>query len=379
MSSINIELKRRHEGEAVLALTEQRLPDAFAHCLEAARVGYNLADMAAEAVIAEAYVLDAEGLVHQAERIQAKLRMPRAAPALSTDDGEGGKPAEEPGWRLRERPKVRLADVAGMQDLKAILEEDVIKPALHPEAYARYRIKPGGGVLMYGPPGVGKTHIAKAIAGELDATFFNVDPAQIKSKWVGEAEKNLSRLFEAARAEKRAVIFFDEVDALLGRSGNQKVNVITQFLMLSDGITASNGENEMLLLLAATNKPWLLDPAVRRPGRLGKQVYVGLPDDEARAAIVAGAFRGLPVEEGFSYPAAAARSEGFSGADLNLACNDTAKRAVAREIATTRTQMIRWSDFDAVVSGMAPSVSAADIEKFHAWAKGTAPQAGGEE
>jgi len=143
--------------------------------------------------------------------------------------------------------------VAGLDDVKAALRDDVINVMSHPEIYERFKVEGGGGVLMYGPPGNGKTFVAKAVAGELDAAFFAVDASQIKNKYVGETEKNMRRLFEEARQHERAVVFLDEVDALLQKRGNQKVNAVTQFLILADGI-AETGDCT-LLLLGATNKP----------------------------------------------------------------------------------------------------------------------------
>lgn len=363
--SVTLEQKLRQERAAEQALEAGQLRQALGHCVEAAKHGFTLAEIS-DGVVADAYAEDAEGLLDLAERLREKI----ASGATAASVGDEPTPPSDKGWRLQERPTIRLADVAGMAEMKRILEEDVIKPARHPETYARFKVKPGGGVLMYGPPGNGKTFIAKAIAGELDAAFFNVDPAQIKSKWVGESEQNLARLFAEARAEKRAVIYFDEVDALLSRTGNQKVNVVTQFLMMSDGIMSSLRSNEMLLLLGATNKPWALDPAVRRPGRFGKHVYVGLPDAEARQAIIRQAFAGMPVAADFPYAEAAAATEGFSGADMRALCDETARRVAAREIAEGGSQAIGWADFAAAREGAKPSVRPEDLKPYRDWQAG---------
>jgi transitional endoplasmic reticulum ATPase len=359
--SVSLEQKLRHERAAEEAISAGQLKQALGHCIEAARYGFSLADISA-GPIAEAYVEDAEGLLGLAERLKTKIGASTAAP-ISTE----AAPASDKPWRLLERPTIRLADVAGMEEVKRIIEEDVIKPARHPETYARFGVKPGSGVLMYGPPGNGKTHIAKAIAGELDAAFFNVDPAEIKSKWVGESEQNLARLFAEARAEKRAVIYFDEVDALLSRSGNQKVNIVTQFLMMTDGIMASLAANESLLLLAATNKPWLLDPAVRRPGRFGKLVYIGLPDLLAREAIIRQAFLRMPVVSNFPYLEGAVETDGFSGADVRALCDETARQVAARELRQGASQVIGWEDFRAARAKARPSVRLADLKPYQEW------------
>ena len=152
-------------------------------------------------------------------------------------------------------------------------------PCANRMSYERFRVRPGGGVLMYGPPGNGKTYIARAIAGELEAAFIAVDLAAVKSKYVGDTAKNLRSIFDEALRHDSAVIFLDEVDALLSRRGNRRVDSVPQFLMLTDGLVKTE---RCLLLLGATNQPWTLDDAVLRPGRLGIHLYVGPPDAKAR-------------------------------------------------------------------------------------------------
>jgi transitional endoplasmic reticulum ATPase len=241
----------------------------------------------------------------------------------------------------------------------------VLNAITHPDVYERFKVEGGGGVLMYGPPGNGKTFIAKAIAGELDAAFFAVDASQIKNKYVGETEKNMRRLFEEARRHPRAVIFLDEIDALLQKRGNQKVNAVTQFLILADGI-AKTGECT-LLLLGATNKPWAIDPAALRPGRFGKQIYVGLPDQTAREAIIRYSLKEVPVEDAFSFEDIAARSEGYSGADLAEICRRAKKAAIRRQIASGQNEVVRRNDLDQELMHLNPSVSATALAEYVKW------------
>ncbi|MBN6038429.1 26S protease regulatory subunit [Amycolatopsis sp. 195334CR] len=217
-----------------------------------------------------------------------------------------------------ERPAVTLANVAGLAEVKRHLDTAFLAPLRNPELAAAFGQKPGGSLLMYGPPGCGKTFIARAIAGDLGASFIHVTLADLLSKWIGESEKAIQSVFRHARAAAPCVIFFDEFDALGGRrtsggGGSQAMRMlVTQLLEELDGVA---GANDGVYFLAATNRPWDIDPALRRPGRIDKTVLVLPPDAVARAAIVQGALDGKPAAE-VDVVAVAAATEGFSGADL---------------------------------------------------------------
>jgi ATP-dependent 26S proteasome regulatory subunit len=215
-----------------------------------------------------------------------------------------------------ERPKVGFADVGGMEQLKEEIRLKIIHPLNHPELYRAYGKPIGGGILMYGPPGCGKTHLARATAGEIHAAFISVGINDVLDMWIGTSEKNLHALFEQARDNKPCVLFFDEVDALGARRSDMQHSagrhLINQFLAEMDGIQANN---EGLLILAATNSPWHLDPAFRRPGRFDRVLFVPPPDAAARAAIVRILCRGKPVDN-IDYAQVAKKTENFSGADL---------------------------------------------------------------
>jgi len=359
--------KREHETQAEAALAKKDYARAFFHVAKAADFGFQLAEQS-DGRLARAYLADAQELLDMAETLKTKAGSNASAAAKQQRMREGQ--GEESGddiasrWQLRDRPDLRLDDVAGLDEVKTALREDVILPMRHPEVYERFRVDGGGGVLMYGPPGTGKTFIARAVAGELDAAFFAVDASQIKDKYVGETEKNMRRLFEAAQSHERAVIFLDELDALLSRRGNQKVNAVTQFLILADGLVKSTNT---LLLLGATNKPWAIDPAALRPGRFGKQIYVGLPDAAARRAIVDYCLRDVPVAEGFSYNEIARRTEGFSGADMAELCRRSKMATIRRQLEAGADQIVEPSDFDETLGRMSPSVSGSDLLEYEKW------------
>jgi SpoVK/Ycf46/Vps4 family AAA+-type ATPase len=215
-----------------------------------------------------------------------------------------------------ERPSINFADVGGMEPVKEEVRMKIILPLQQPDLFRAYGKKIGGGILLYGPPGCGKTFLARATAGEVKAGFLAVGISDVLDMWIGQSEKNLHAIFEQARSHRPCVLFFDEVDALganrtdMLKSGGRQI--INQFLSELDGVAASN---EGVLILAATNAPWHLDPAFRRPGRFDRILFVPPPDAPARAAIFRLVLKGKPVAE-IDFDGLAKKTDGFSGADI---------------------------------------------------------------
>ncbi len=215
-----------------------------------------------------------------------------------------------------ERPKINFSDVGGMDALKEEIRLKIIYPITHPELYRAYGKTIGGGILMYGPPGCGKTYLARATAGEINANFLAVGINDVLDMWLGNSERNLHELFERARDNQPCVLFFDEVDALGASRTDMKHSagrhLINQFLAELDGVGASN---EGVLMLAATNTPWHLDAAFRRPGRFDRIVFVPPPDAKARGEILQVLCQGKPIDS-IDFDQVVKKCEGFSGADL---------------------------------------------------------------
>lgn len=215
------------------------------------------------------------------------------------------------------RDHVKFDDIAGMNELKERIRIKIIEPFRNPSLFARFRKKSGGGILLYGPPGCGKTLFARAIANECSAAFFPIQITDVFSSWLGESEKNLQNVFERARKSRPSVLFFDELDALAfsrsKASSEVTRGVVNEFLNQMDGVT---GSNDSVLILAASNMPWDIDTAMKRPGRFSRQVFIPPPDTAAREAIFHIKLKGLPHEIQ-SLRSVAMGSAGFSGADID--------------------------------------------------------------
>jgi transitional endoplasmic reticulum ATPase len=311
-------------------------------------------------------------LAKDSERAKAENRRQpgvprRASSAESTGDNDAQSSADQ--WIVREKPSLRFDDVAGLDDVKEDIRLKMIYPFEHPELAARFGIRAGGGVLLYGPPGTGKTMLAKATAGEIDATFFRISPADILSKWVGEAEQNIKKLFDAAIAEPRSIIFIDEIEALVparrdeGSSVMQRV--VPQILQGMEGFDKKS--SQPILFMGATNVPWQLDPAVLRPGRFDEKVYIPLPDLAARRKMLDIYLSKRPLAENVDLDALAHKLEGYSGADIKYLCDRAATVPFLRSVATGEEGDITHEILHDVLADTSPSVTADMLARFDSW------------
>jgi SpoVK/Ycf46/Vps4 family AAA+-type ATPase len=258
-----------------------------------------------------------------------------AVPVSATDIADALNALKEPD-ATTERPKLTFNDIGGMEDVIERIRMNIIYPFKNPEIFRKFNKKPGGGILMYGPPGCGKTHIARATAGECGAVFIPIAITDILSKWLGESEQRLHEFFETARRRAPAVIFIDEIDAIgVSRSDASAAMapLVNVLLTEMDGINAGN---DNLMVLAATNVPWRVDSALRRPGRFDRVLFVPPPDAPARKAILNICLRDLPAES-LDVEKLSRSTDRFSGADLRAAVQRASEKAIMEEMRTGRS------------------------------------------
>jgi SpoVK/Ycf46/Vps4 family AAA+-type ATPase len=271
-------------------------------------------------------------------------------------DEQAGPEPSEPAYEV-ERATLTLRDVGGMTQVKERLEAAFLAPMRNPELRALYGKSLRGGLLLYGPPGCGKTFIARAVAGELGAAFISVGLADILDMYIGSSERNLHELFQLARRESPCVLFLDEVDALGQRRTQTRNSAVrgatNQLLTELDGVDQAN---EGIFVLAATNQPWDVDPALRRPGRLDRTVLVLPPDRPAREQIFRHHLSRRPVE-GIDLGKLAQATEGLSGADIAYVCETAAERALLDSVRTGTARLIGQDDLRAAVGEVRSSVT----------------------
>jgi len=346
---------RVHLAQTLLAAG--RPADAFEVCREVltGAPGHLLAlELAAQACRAM------PGCEARADRYAETARALSAAASAEQEPAHGGATIltlAPPPVEDAARNPIRLEHVAGMEAVKRRLQLSFLGPLQNPELRALYGKSLRGGLLLWGPPGCGKTFLARAIAGELGAKFIAVGLDDVLDMWTGQSERNLSALFTAARAKAPCVLFFDEIDALGQKRGNLRGsagrNVVVQLLAELDGV---DSDNDGVFVLAATNHPWDVDTALRRPGRFDRALLVLPPDERARASILAAGLAGRPTE-GLDLGAIVRRTEGFSGADLVHLCESAAELALADSITSGTARPIGQHDLVAALGELRETTS----------------------
>jgi SpoVK/Ycf46/Vps4 family AAA+-type ATPase len=257
-----------------------------------------------------------------------------------------------------EHTSLTLADVAGMTEVKARLEAAFLAPMRNPDLRRLYGKSLRGGLLLYGPPGCGKTFIARAVAGELGARFIAVSFADIIDMFVGQSERNIHELFEIARRNAPCVVFLDEVDAI-GQKRSQlrhtpMRSAVNQLLLELDDVS---GNNEGVFLLAATNHPWDVDSALRRPGRFDRTLLVLPPDASAREGVFRYHLKDRPVA-GIDLAKLAKQTDGYSGADIAHVCETAAEQALLDSVRRGESRLIGTPDLEAAIAEVKPSLGA---------------------
>ncbi len=293
-------------------------------------------------------------------------------------DSSGSSSSEEkPTFKPMTNEKtITFADVAGLDDVKDQIVFHVLEPMRNPELAKAYGINPGGKILLYGPPGTGKTFIARAIAGEVDAVFYSINCQDLISKYMGDSSKQLDALFEEAQKNDRAIIFFDEFDSVASKRGDatggadaEMSRFVATFLTKVDGFKKQE-EGKMLLLIAATNRPWALDSAMVRGGRFDTQIYVGVPDQKAREFMVNKAMKNLPLDPDIDLSKLALALEGFGGGDIVAACDKIRLEAYKRSVRSGKKQNVTKDDCNLILSKLHNHISKEEMEKFVAYRSG---------
>lgn len=281
---------------------------------------------------------------------------------------------------LTERPTVKMVEVAGLADAKQAIDDAIIAPMKHPELFKGKARQPWRGILFYGPAGCGKTLVAKAVASEVNATFFNVSAANIVSKWLGESERLVLNLFQLARKNQPAIIFIDELDSIgVSRSGDDvggERRLKTQLLTELQGLASK--EDERITLIGATNLPWELDFALR--SRFEKKIHVPLPDKQARSKIFEIHMEDVEVSPTVDYDEMADLTEGYSGRDISVVCREAAMEPIrdlqrsgrmddSQEILDIRP--VSRDDLLQAIENIRPATPPEDVKRYIDWAEGS--------
>ena len=265
---------------------------------------------------------------------------------------------------LVEAPDVKWTDIGGLEELKGELKEAIEWPLKDPQSFKRMGIRPARGILMYGPPGTGKTLLAKAVANESESNFILVKGPELLTKWVGESEKGVRKIFERARQTAPTIIFFDEIDALATRRGLDGGSQVTE-RVVNALLSEMDGLEELadVVVLAATNRPDLVDPALLRPGRFDRIISTKLPDEKSRIAILKIHSKDMPLASDVNLDTINTKLEEFNGADIQALCREAAMVALRRDRAA---KVVSAIDFEEALTKIMPSLKQEEIKKYRA-------------
>ena len=386
-----LELQKRAKELATKAVELDRMgrkDDAYVYYYRASELLLKLAEIAKVKRLKKEFVdmankyikrcYEIKGIEEPIKEVQKKEALPEISKATEKTKEKSKEEIELEraisDLVITEKPNVKWEDVADLEDAKQAIREALILPLQHPDWFTGAR-KPWKGILLFGPPGCGKTHIARAVATEIQATFLNVDAASIFIKWVGESEKRVKALFSFARLKQPSIIFMDEIDAMVsarnsaGESGVEH-RIKTQFLTEMDGVLKS--ENEHMVVLAATNLPWALDLALRR--RFEKRIYIPPPDEPARKRIFEIHLKGIELDNSVDLDVLAQLTELYTAADIALVCREAAMMPI-REVQEGGTAKIgklrslKQEDFETALRKVKPSITEKELIKYESWAR----------
>lgn len=377
--SQNLYAKARNIAqEAVKADDSNNHKEAYRLYLQSAEILLELTKFTENPQLSKIYENRAKEYIGRAKTLNKliKTQIPNKSsknPSSSEENSEYDKVLESS--IVSETPDLTLNDVAGLEDVKRSLREAIVLPLKRPDLFTGSR-QPWRGILLHGPPGCGKTMIAKATAGDIKATFFNISAAVLVSKWLGESEKLVKRLYELAKEKQPSIIFIDEVDSLTqSRSENENDamrRVKTQLLSSMEGI--SSNKDDRVVTIGATNVPWEIDSAFRR--RFQRRIYVPLPDEKARKIIFEINSRGIDLDKSIDFKKLSKITNDYTGSDIANICRE-AIMAPIRELDSTnmiddssiKAREVTHNDYTNALKNVSKSVSKQELIKFIEWDK----------
>jgi len=381
---IEIGVPDRDGRKEILEIHTRKMPLAEDVNLE------ELADLTYGFVGADLEALCKEAAMHALRRVLPEIDIDKEIPSevienlkvTREDFMEALKNIEPSAMRevLVEVPKVKWEDIGGLENAKQELKEAVEWPLKYPELFRTTNIKPPKGILLYGPPGTGKTLLAKAVANESNANFISVKGPELLSKWVGESEKHVRDMFRKARQVAPCIIFFDEIDSLAPRRGGVGDSHVTE-RVVSQLLTELDGLEELrdVVVIAATNRPDLIDPALLRPGRIERHVYIPPPDKEARKEIFKIHLRGKPLAEDVKIEELAERTDGYTGADIEALCREAGMLAIREAVSRAKDEKeikeiaknikIEKRHFEEALKKIKPSLTKEDLRRYESLIK----------
>ena len=369
---------RKIAQEAVKADDSNNHKEAYRLYLQSAEILLELTKFTENPQLSKIYENRAKEYIGRAKTLNKliKTQIPNNSsknPSSSEENSEYDKVLESS--IVSETPDLTLDDVAGLEDVKLSLREAIVLPLKRPDLFTGSR-QPWRGILLHGPPGCGKTMIAKATAGDIKATFFNISAAVLVSKWLGESEKLVKRLYELAKEKQPSIIFIDEVDSLTqSRSENENDamrRVKTQLLSSMEGISSNN--DDRVVTIGATNVPWEIDSAFRR--RFQRRIYVPLPDEKARKIIFEINSKGIELDKSIDFMKLSKITNDYTGSDIANICRE-AIMAPIRELDSTnmiddssiKAREVTHNDYTTALKNVNKSVSKQELIKFIEWDK----------